>query len=369
LGDARISGAPALQTGNDGHHYLLTAFHAVDVVDNTAQSLYFIGQTDSFAQSPQWNFNNIGGPVFWAGYHTITMDSDLDAAFSFTSFQPGSTIYPDWYTSKGFAAPGPPQPWSPLTGYGILYSANSQGSYTGKQSCSTQTTQRWGDYMSILWDPNFASPSEADAFWMVQEFTTGGSNQSTQFAPIQDPLPFFVGSSTAENECVLGAGHDCTVSISPPQGVQAGDVLLVALDLAENTPFLLPVPSGWTLLAASNLTGSPRQIRSYAGYFDTSWLAAHIYGTSEPSAYSFTHGNNDGTEFAALMVAYRGARSNLNNYTAYGFTLDTTSPISNFTAGTKPISPPAETELVTLIGADGGCDYRRPRSGIARTYG
>ncbi len=209
--------------------------------------------------------------------------------------------------------------------------------------------------MSILWDPNFASPTEpTDAFWMVQEYTTGGgiqagSNQSTQFAPIQDPLPYFVGSMQAENECT---GSPCKLTLIPP-AVQPGDLLLAAVILGEKTTVLPTVPSGWTLLAASNVNSSPKYIQSYSGWWDTTWLAAHIYGTGEPNSYSFTH-SSAGGELLGLMVAYRGARTNLSNYTAYGFGNNTTSPISNFSIAA--ISPPGETELVTFFGADSLCE-------------
>lgn len=81
--------------------------------------------------------------------------------------------------------------------------------------------------MSELWDPNFASPNESDAFWMAQEYTTGGSNQSTQFAPIQDPLPFFVGTSVpgandGENECT--APGPCSLTFSPPANALPTDL-------------------------------------------------------------------------------------------------------------------------------------------------
>ncbi len=95
LSDARITSAPVLQAGNDNKHYLLTAFHAGESQENTAQALYFMGQTESFASSPQWNEWHIGGnaPGWWATYPTITMDQDLDVAYSFTTFTLNSTIY------------------------------------------------------------------------------------------------------------------------------------------------------------------------------------------------------------------------------------------------------------------------------------
>ncbi len=68
LNDARISNAPILQVGNDGNKYLLTAFHAGDSANNTAQTLFFMGQVNSFATSPVWNEWFFDGPGFWATY-------------------------------------------------------------------------------------------------------------------------------------------------------------------------------------------------------------------------------------------------------------------------------------------------------------
>lgn len=196
LGDARISNAPILQTANDGKHYLLTSFHAGDNALNTSQALWFIGQTDSFATTNQWNVWFADSSIIWNAYPTITMDPDLDISYTADNFLFGSTIFPNWFQAKGFAPSGGSYSSPPLLGSGVLTAAQSTGAYTGKQPCDpTQMTQRWGDYMSMVWDPSFASPNESDAFWTAQEFTTGGSNQSTEFIPLQDPLPFFAGFS------------------------------------------------------------------------------------------------------------------------------------------------------------------------------
>lgn len=124
--------------------------------------------------------------------------------------------------------------------------------------------------------------------------------------------------------------------------------------MAENATTLPTVPSGWVLLSASNVSGSPQQIASTVSGWGTltSWLAAHVYGSNEPTTYNFTHYNNNGTELGALLVAYRGANQNLNNYTAYGFTQNALSPSFSFGA----ISPPGQSTLVAVTKADGGCD-------------
>ncbi len=183
--------------------------------------------------------------------------------------------------------------------------------------------------------------------------TQGGTDHSTLWTQFYDALPCYVNSDGVEDECSLGAGYDCKVTVPGLYGVQPGDVLLVGLVMGEATSGLPKIPSGWTLLSASNLSGSPQQISAtVSGGTLTSWLAAHVYGTSEPSSYKFSHYNNNGTELAAMMVAYRGGNQNLSNYTGYGFVQDGRN--SSFTIGA--ISPPGGTELVDLVQADGGCD-------------
>ncbi len=116
----------------------------------------------------------------------------------------------------------------------------------------------------------------------------------------------------------------------------------------------LPDTTTWTLLSASNLYLAPKQITSFDGtYYNVSWLAAHVYGTSQNDSgtYSFTH-YSVGAEFTAFMVIYRGANATVGNYTAYGSNM---SSDYNYIY-TSPVSPPSETTLATLFEGDVGCD-------------
>jgi len=252
--------------------------------------------------------------------------------------------------------------------------ADSAAVYTGQNTCPTATPtgsisptptpsatptpgpvlQRWGDYNSLIWDPSYACASgQQTSVWSAVELTQGGTDQSTLWTQFYDALPCFVDSLSAESECTLGAGYNCNVTVPGPYGVQPGDVLLVALVMGQSSTSLPSLPSGWTLLSASNLSGSPEQISAtVSGGTLTSWLAAHVYGNSEPTSYKFGHYNSNGTELGAILVAYRGGNENLSNYTGYGFVQDGRN--SSFTIGA--ISPPGGTELVDLIEADGGCD-------------
>jgi len=358
LGDARIDNV-ALQKGNDGNHYLMTSFMAEDQADQTAQALWFLGKAETFAsQTSQWNTWYVGGwSNAWGTYPTVIMDPDLDVAFTFETFGPNTNSYPNWYVAKGFVPPGLSYQSPPLLGYGILYSAVSSGAFMGQTSCpgSGNPAPRWGDYVSTLWDPNFSSPNESDAFWTVQEFTTGGSNQSTQWAALADPLPYFVGSSQDESECSGGGGSTCKVTIADPPGVQAGDVIIVGLALGEPAKALPVLPdSSWILLSASNINGSPQEIASNcgSGCQISSWLAAHIYTSNDSGSYTFEHYLNGNAEMSAILVAYRGAGQTLSNYTGYGFTQN--GLLSSFS--TTAISPSADGELATLVLADGGCE-------------
>lgn len=368
LGDARISSAPILQIGNDGNKYLLTAFHAGDNGNNTAQALFFMGQVNSFATSAKWNEWYFDGPNFWATYPTVTMDKDLDIAYSFTTFQLNSTIYPNWYTAKGFVPSGESYLSPPFTGYGILYSANSMGAYTGQQLCPTpQSPQRWGDYMSELWDPNLASPNESDAFWMVQEYTTGGSsqpntggsNQSTQFAPIQDPLPFFVGYQipTGPNG-ELGEDEECPnnpacqLTFSPPTGALPGDTFVAVVAIGgSNNAANFSAPAGWTLMPLANHSNNQALVSSDPNsHFVTSYLATYIYGSqpNDPGQYTLSVTRSvKGAEMLGFMGVYRGASTNLSKYTAYGYLgVEDTTLIP-----TKQLVPAAgEQTLATIYG-------------------
>ncbi len=143
LQDARITSV-IIQKGNDANTYLLTSFHAGDTADGTTQALWFVDQLTYVNQAPEWNDWWIGGLGWWAGYPSITMDSDLGIAFTFQTFYYGSNIYPNWYIAKGYDPTGATTP--PLLGYGILGNPY-RGAYAG---CAGATPTRWGDYMSTI---------------------------------------------------------------------------------------------------------------------------------------------------------------------------------------------------------------------------
>jgi len=344
------------------NHYLLTSFTAG--YQSGAEVLWYIDQLETGTWAGQ--FTGTGNTSWVPTYTTITSDQNFDiyaTATSFTSTGTPFSIQFGWYEFPQMLA-------LPEANF-----ANSAAVYTGQNTCPTATPtgsisptptpsatptpgpvlQRWGDYNSLIWDPSLitCASGERTSVWSAVEFTQGATDQSTLWTQFYDALPCFVNSNGAESECTQGAGHDCEVTVGVPYGVQPGDVLLAALDMGEASTTLPSLPSGWTPLSASNLTGSPQQISAtVSGGTLSSWLAAHVYGNNEPISYKFVHNNNNGTELSAMIVAYRGGNENLSNYTGYGFVQNGLN--SSFTIGA--ISPLGETELVDLIDADGGCD-------------
>jgi len=364
LGDSRPTSV-ILQTANDGFHYLMTSYAAENSNTSNGEMMYYLARAETLAgSSPLWNTWWVGG---WpssggsASYPTVTADGDLDIAFSFQTFDAGSSQQPynNWYESKGFVTSLPGIQSPPLLGYGINYDQTSSGNYTG---CAANPAQRWGDYDTTVWDPsysaeNYPSPSgENSAFWTVSEFTTGGGNQSTNWVSLSDPLPFFVGYSSREKEC--GAtGQECSVTLSAPAGVQPGDVLLADVVMGQDAKNSLPsVPTGWTILPITNQASQQFLFaKDGCGIPETAWLAAYIYGSQpgDTGSYTFSHFDNGAetcvgfftSEILANMVAYRGAGQVTSNYTVYGFPKSTDGV--KFTIG--PISPPGQTELATLV--------------------
>ncbi len=343
LQDDRIASV-IVQSGNDGKHYLLTSFQAGDSTNNTVQALYFVGQIESFPTDPngvgQWNGWYIDGPNFWAGYPTITMDNDLDIASTFQTFALNSNIYPNWYLDKGFIpnnnsfAQNPPS-----LGYGILGNA-SRSSYYGDTNClESSPQQRWGDYMSTIWDPNLGSPNEGSGFWTVQEYSNGGpsasptplgSNESTQITELAEPLPYFVGYSVpvstedgtvGEDECSNGSGFNCNLAYTAPAGSQFGDVFVATIYIGEATdPSRLTLPTGW--IALKDQFGTRGLVSSDAIGSDTSFVALYVYGSqpNDTGTYKLKiDPKTNGSEVIGFMVAYRGASANIpGNYVLNG---------------------------------------------------
>ncbi len=281
-----------------GHDYLLTSFTAG--YQSGAEALWYVFDL----QNRNWAGEFIGtGSAGWVPtYTTITSDQNFNfyaTATSFTSTGAPFSIQFGWYEFPAMLG-------LPETNF-----ANSAAVYTGQNTCPTATPtgsvsptptpsatptpgpvlQHWGDYNSLIWDPSLITCASASGqqtpVWSALEFTQGGTDQSTLWTQFNDALPCFLGFDGVESECSLGAGYNCGVTVGVPYTVQPGDVLLVALVMGEATSGPPTLPSGWALLSASNLSGSPQQISAtVSGGTLTSWLAAHVYGNSEPTPTS-----------------------------------------------------------------------------------
>ncbi len=349
-------------------HYLLTSFTAG--YQSGAEVLWYIDELETGTWAGQ--FAGTGSTGWVPTYTTITADQDFDinaTATSFTSNGFPFSIEFAWHTSGMLGLPE--------TNF-----ANSAAAYTGQNTCPTPTPtgsvsptpspsatptpqptlQRWGDYNSLIWDPSLTSSSgEKGLFWSVLEFTQGAADQSTAWTPFNDPFVAFVGSSFAESECSNPSGTICSVTVTAPSGVQTGDALLVAFEIAQNTSTPPTLPAGWRLLP----TASPGRVSSHdtcggnpPGVYITSWLAAYIYGSQsgDNGTYTFTHVSNHYLvcgnsakwlpEALTFMVAYRGVVQDLTKYGASGY--GETGHPTTFSVGPVTLSS-GESMLVGMV--------------------
>jgi len=166
----------------------------------------------------------------------------------------------------------------------------------------------------------------------MEEFTTGGSDEETDWDQLSDPEPLFVGSALQEAEG-CSTGTNCTFTIHAPDapgGSQSGDVLIMSLEFAASTITPPTIPAGWTILPISNMGGATSmQSHDSCGVFLTSWLLTYVYGSTagDTGSYQFTHSGSSyntclGTvipEMLGFLVDYRGASSTLSNYSVYGY--------------------------------------------------
>jgi hypothetical protein len=360
LGDSRITNV-ILQTGNDGNHYLLTSFHAgLSFPFQTAQSLWFIGKVETFANATSsWNLMSQlipGNGVGWIAYPTISMDADLDVAMTYTAFRSGSFITPSWTMSKGFASDGT---WGGLLGGGPLAFAVSHGTYTGQQSCPIKPPpQRWGDYMSTVWDPVGGSNGEKSTFWTVQELTLGGSNEGTHWDQLIDPGPAFAFYSARESECNVSPGQKCTLTLSTSGlGPVVGDVVIATLEMGGSFPTPpTPPDSTWVSLPIANQSGATSMTQGTCGGGDiaTEYVFAHVYGAStESGTYNFKHvvqnfcNGSFAPELLGDLFVYRGANAAPGTYVLYGYPASTISLTS--TVGPAPVAAPSGGTLLNIF--------------------
>jgi hypothetical protein len=289
--DARIDQVTIQQNPVNRNHYLLTSFATGVPLQQTvtSQVLYFVDDLESGT----WTFAQAGPVVPGStlatiySYPSFAADEDLDLYYTFTIFDPTNFPYSVWYLYHGASQTSPQ-----FLGNGELQ--GSAGAYTGISACATPTPtpglQRWGDYVSTVWDSGQTSASGGKGtFWTTQEFTQGGDDQSTEWLELGDPFPYYAGKTISESECPNGPGQVCTLTLPVPANVEYGDVLLAAVVVGSGPPGLTN-PSGWTRLPIVNHNNAKHiESSDSCGNLETGWVLAHVYGSqSEPSQYDFT---------------------------------------------------------------------------------
>jgi hypothetical protein len=362
LGDARITAAQIRVSNIPGTNstnspILATSFNTGILASGQgiplSQNLWFIQSLGSGNSPGAWlEIFALSAGDQWTAYPTIAVDDDQEFYLGSTYYQAG--IFPQtlWDSYTGLLSPT-------LLGQNVL--ETSASTYIGQAGTSLPLAagpQRWGDYNTMIYDPFINGPGGEGDFWQVEEISKGGADESTTWNALADPtpLPYFMGATEAESECAGGAGSTCKVTVTAPAGVQDGDLLLVKLDLdqsASNAPAL--PDSGWSLLTASNISGSPKKITATccSGAVFTSWLAAHTYTSGDSGSYTFKHYISvTGEEFGAFLVDYRAASTNPSSLVSDGFSQDGLH--STFKIG--PVTPPGGTELVAMVFGNAGCE-------------
>jgi hypothetical protein len=362
LGDARITSAQIKVSNVSGtiSPILTTSFTTGILASGSgipmSQNLWFIQSLGTGTGPGDWlDIFKFAGGDQWMAYPTIALDDDQEFYLGITNFQ--TSIFPQtiWQSYAGLLSPT-------FLGQNVLESSAS--TYIGQAGTSLPDAagpQRWGDYNSMSYDPSTANaPGGEGPFWQVEEISKGGADESTTWIELADPtpLPYFVGFTQHESECSGGVGSTCKVNLSPPTGVQPGDLLLVSFVIGESASHPVQLPdSSWTLLPALNLSGSPQGISaSCCGGQSTSWLAAHIYSSSDTLPYEFKHYiNTAGAEFEGFMVDYRSASTNLSSLGSgsYGFAESG----KNSSISSIPLALPGESKIAALaLGIGDGCD-------------
>jgi hypothetical protein len=245
--DAEITQVVLQYDNFDGNNYLLTSFPTSYDSSTTGSEVF-----QYEIQLPSETFEEwyLSSPSAVFDFPTVAMDQTTDLLWTAQNMGSGNPAT-DYYYFQNFP--------SSLTSQGTLL--RSRGTYTGPSSLPpTQPAQRWGDYMTSMWDPSVTTTATAGTtgvFWTAQEYTQGGTDESTEwFGLAPSYLASAGGYLTAYSYGEIGicaqAPADCTFTVPAPSGGQNGDVILLSL-VEEQTPggYSPTAPTGWTLFAAN----------------------------------------------------------------------------------------------------------------------
>jgi hypothetical protein len=246
----------------------------------------------------------------------------------------------------------------------------SNGEYLGNPGQQPPQQPLWGDYNSMIYDPNAIPQGGEGSWWSVEEITDvntpllyGNSDESTNWKALVDPtpLPYFVSYSSTEAECAVSPGQNCVVKIPAPAGLQNGDIVVAFLSMGGSFPTPpSPPDSTWITLSIANQGGAQSMIQGDCpdGDLGTEYAYAHVYGSSsETGTYDFKHvmeyicNNTVRPELSGFLAGYRAAGTNLANLVLYGYPNNGSDGV--LFDGPAPASAPAEGELLNVFNCPG----------------
>lgn len=366
VGNARIKAAQIRQdTSFGGSPFLTLGFSTgfqASVNLTGSQALWALQNLSANA----WTTLALLAGGNWYSYANAVMDSDGDLYLGSTLFQ--SASHPSTLWDLFTATNG-----TNLTFQGQNITESSTQEYTGD---GVSSPQRWGDYNSLIYDPNAIGPGGEGGFWAVEEISCSslstalclnppGTDEATSWVALQDPAPFFVGTSENETEARTSCSPaTIQTSVSPPPGVQNGDVIIAILEagVSGGTPGL---PPGWRLLNMVQGTTSLNSMDTLGacGAYEISWIAVHVYSTSDQVPYNFSFQTTPVTdscntnlcftgESITYLNAYRFAGTDFTKYGAYGYA----NHYPSTTSSTGPITVLEDRKVLTVFSGTGDSD-------------
>jgi len=176
---------------------------------------------------------------------------------------------------------------------------------------------------AILWAPG---PTRADDISAPPPDGTGS--------------PYFVGYSyPGQVNCT--SGGLCVITVTAPDGIQNGDVLIVDLQATSKLKKAYPVPDelpdGWATLGMNKNKKKTAIYSNNGGSRKfTDYILAYVVGSgsNDTGAYEigFSQINDSSTSLNAFLVAYRAASSDLSSYLAYAYPVNYVNSYSTTTS-------------------------------------